>query len=93
MAISTGGGGDTPMSDINTTPLVEVMLVLLIIFLITAGVRRRLHVFSLAFLSAAHSEVDVLVLMARLLGVKEPLSLIDVENVKGLSPRVDDQVL
>ena len=36
MAISTGGGGDdAPMSDINTTPLVDVMLVLLIIFLIT----------------------------------------------------------
>ena len=35
MAISTGGGGETPMSDINTTPLVDVMLVLLIIFLIT----------------------------------------------------------
>ena len=36
MAISTGGGGDdVPMSDINTTPLVDVMLVLLIIFLIT----------------------------------------------------------
>jgi biopolymer transport protein ExbD len=35
MAISTGGGGaETPMSDINTTPLVDVMLVLLIIFLI-----------------------------------------------------------
>ena len=36
MAISAGGGGDdAPMSDINTTPLVDVMLVLLIIFLIT----------------------------------------------------------
>jgi len=35
MAISSGGGGtETPMSDINTTPLVDVMLVLLIIFLI-----------------------------------------------------------
>jgi len=36
MSISAGGGGDdlTPMSDINTTPLVDVMLVLLIIFLI-----------------------------------------------------------
>ena len=34
MAISTGGGMETPMSDINTTPLVDVMLVLLIIFLI-----------------------------------------------------------
>ena len=38
MAISTGGGADTPMSDINTTPLVDVMLVLLIIFLIAIPV-------------------------------------------------------
>jgi biopolymer transport protein ExbD len=39
MAISTGGGGDdAPMSDINTTPLVDVMLVLLIIFLIAVPV-------------------------------------------------------
>ena len=30
-----GGGEDKPMSDINTTPLVDVMLVMLIIFLIT----------------------------------------------------------
>ena len=36
MAMSVGGGDATekPMSDINTTPLVDVMLVLLIIFLI-----------------------------------------------------------
>jgi len=39
MAISAGGGGmETPMSDINTTPLVDVMLVLLIIFLIAIPV-------------------------------------------------------
>ena len=38
MAISTGGGGNAPMSDINTTPLVDVMLVLLIIFLIAVPV-------------------------------------------------------
>jgi biopolymer transport protein ExbD len=38
MAISTGGGADTPMADINTTPLVDVMLVLLIIFLIAVPV-------------------------------------------------------
>ncbi|MGB3754152.1 MAG: biopolymer transporter ExbD [Parerythrobacter sp.] len=39
MAISGGGGGaETPMSDINTTPLVDVMLVLLIIFLIAVPV-------------------------------------------------------
>ena len=39
MAISTGGNSDEkPMSDINTTPLVDVMLVLLIIFLIAVPV-------------------------------------------------------
>ncbi|MDB5700491.1 MAG: biopolymer transporter ExbD [Sphingomonadales bacterium] len=37
MSMSVGGdeGEDAPMSDINTTPLVDVMLVMLIIFLIT----------------------------------------------------------
>jgi biopolymer transport protein ExbD len=34
----SGDGEETPMSDINTTPLVDVMLVLLIIFLITVPV-------------------------------------------------------
>ena len=41
MAMSVGpgeGDEDAPMSDINTTPLVDVMLVLLIIFLITVPV-------------------------------------------------------
>ncbi|MBO9623544.1 MAG: biopolymer transporter ExbD [Sphingomonas sp.] len=39
MAMSVGEGGDeAPMSDINTTPLVDVMLVLLIIFLIAVPV-------------------------------------------------------
>ncbi len=38
MAISTGGSSETPMSDINTTPLVDVMLVLLIIFLVAVPV-------------------------------------------------------
>lgn len=35
MAFSSGGGGGV-MSEINVTPLVDVMLVLLIIFMITA---------------------------------------------------------
>jgi len=35
MQVGGEGGDDKPMSDINTTPLVDVMLVLLIIFLIT----------------------------------------------------------
>jgi biopolymer transport protein ExbD len=40
MAMSVGGAGgeERPMSDINTTPLVDVMLVLLIIFLIAVPV-------------------------------------------------------
>jgi biopolymer transport protein ExbD len=38
MAIAVGGAEETPMSDINTTPLVDVMLVLLIIFLIAVPV-------------------------------------------------------
>ena len=38
MAISAGGDNEKPMSDINTTPLVDVMLVLLIIFLIAVPV-------------------------------------------------------
>ena len=36
MAMSTGGNSGGPMSEINVTPLVDVRLVLLIIFMITA---------------------------------------------------------
>lgn len=37
MGMSSGGsGGRQPMSEINVTPLVDVMLVLLIIFMVTA---------------------------------------------------------
>ncbi len=38
MAISVGGAEESPMSDINTTPLVDVMLVMLIIFIIAVPV-------------------------------------------------------
>jgi biopolymer transport protein ExbD len=41
MSMSVGGdddGDDKPMSEINTTPLVDIMLVMLIIFLITVPV-------------------------------------------------------
>ena len=36
MAMSSGGSGGGPMAEINVTPLVDVMLVLLIIFMVTA---------------------------------------------------------
>ena len=36
MAFSAGGDSGGPMAEINVTPLVDVMLVLLIIFMITA---------------------------------------------------------
>ena len=40
MAISMGGGGEgEPMMDINTTPLIDVMLVLLIMFIITIPIQ------------------------------------------------------
>jgi biopolymer transport protein ExbD len=35
MSASSGGDGSEPMMDINTTPLIDVMLVLLIMFIIT----------------------------------------------------------
>ena len=38
MAFTTGSGKGQPMADINVTPLVDVMLVLLIIFIVTAPV-------------------------------------------------------
>ena len=39
MAMSVGGGGEgEPMMDINTTPLIDILLVLLIMFIITIPV-------------------------------------------------------
>jgi biopolymer transport protein ExbD len=39
MAMSTGGNEGDPMMDINTTPLIDVMLVLLIMFIITIPIQ------------------------------------------------------
>ena len=36
MSMTGGGGGKAPLSEINVTPLVDVMLVLLIIFMVSA---------------------------------------------------------
>jgi len=38
MSMSVGGGEDEPMMEMNTTPLIDVMLVLLIMFIITIPV-------------------------------------------------------
>jgi biopolymer transport protein ExbD len=38
MSVGKDGGEEDPMYEINTTPLVDIMLVLLIIFLITVPV-------------------------------------------------------
>ena len=38
MAFSSGNNSGGPMADINVTPLVDVMLVLLIIFMVTAPI-------------------------------------------------------
>ena len=40
MAFGSSGGG-RPMADINVTPLVDVMLVLMIIFMVTAPLIQR----------------------------------------------------
>jgi biopolymer transport protein ExbD len=39
MGMSTGGAEGEPMMDINTTPLIDVMLVLLIMFIITIPIQ------------------------------------------------------
>jgi biopolymer transport protein ExbD len=39
MAMAVGGSDDEPMMDINTTPLIDVMLVLLIMFIITIPIQ------------------------------------------------------
>jgi biopolymer transport protein ExbD len=38
MAMSTGGGEDEPMMEMNMTPLIDVLLVLLVMFIITIPV-------------------------------------------------------
>ena len=42
MAAGPGGGKKRPVSDINVTPMVDVMLVLLVIFVITAPVIKQI---------------------------------------------------
>ncbi|MGK2284859.1 ExbD/TolR family protein [Pedomonas sp. V897] len=39
MSVGEGGGDGAPMGDMNTTPLIDVMLVLLIMFIITIPIQ------------------------------------------------------
>ena len=39
MSVGSGGGEDKPMGEMNTTPLIDVMLVLLIMFIITIPIQ------------------------------------------------------
>lgn len=39
MAMSMGGADDEPMMDMNTTPLIDVMLVLLVMFIMTIPIQ------------------------------------------------------
>ena len=52
-SFSRQGGHTPPLAEINTTPLVDVMLVLLVIFLITAPVLQQAVVLDLPQASAA----------------------------------------
>src|SRR5512138_3259569 len=67
MAASTGGSGRQTLSEINVTPLVDVMLVLLIIFMVTAPLIQQGVEVSLpeARAKAVDSEEQKLVLSIR----------------------------
>ncbi|MCP4200015.1 MAG: protein TolR [Proteobacteria bacterium] len=56
--MSTGGGSNAPMSEINITPFVDVMLVLLIIFMVTAPMMSKGVDIDLPKAKAAPMEVD-----------------------------------
>jgi len=58
MGMSTGGGPGAPMSEINITPFVDVMLVLLIIFMITAPMLSKGVEIDLPKAKAQPMEVD-----------------------------------
>ena len=58
MAFTTGGGGSV-MAEINVTPLVDVMLVLLIIFMITAPLAAHKVKIELPIASLDHPPDDV----------------------------------
>jgi biopolymer transport protein TolR len=58
MGMSTGSGPNTTMSEINITPFVDVMLVLLIIFMVTAPMMSKGVEIDLPKAKAMPMEVD-----------------------------------
>ncbi|MCU0768770.1 MAG: biopolymer transporter ExbD [Burkholderiaceae bacterium] len=63
MGMSIGGGGDDePMMDINMTPLIDVMLVLLIMFIITIPVMTHAVKLDMPRASNAPSQVQPVVI-------------------------------
>ncbi len=58
MGMTSGGGAGAPMSEINITPMVDVMLVLLIIFMITAPMLEKGVEIDLPKAKAQPMEVD-----------------------------------
>lgn len=59
MAMAVGGGDpDTPMMDMNTTPLIDVMLVLLIMFIITIPVQTHAVKIDLPVPTDSKSNID-----------------------------------
>jgi biopolymer transport protein ExbD len=58
MAFSSDSGGGKPMAEINVTPLVDVMLVLLIIFMITAPLMTHKVKVELPEANLLHREED-----------------------------------
>jgi biopolymer transport protein ExbD len=83
MAIAMGGdGGDEkPMSDINTTPLVDVMLVLLIIFIIAVPV---------AIQTVEELRIPVMVSRESDKKVENLLITVTSTDEAGLSPQMND---
>jgi biopolymer transport protein ExbD len=62
MGMSIGGGDDEPMMDINTTPLIDVLLVLLIMFIITIPVMTHAVKLDMPQSSNAASDVQPVVI-------------------------------
>ncbi|MFK7985187.1 MAG: ExbD/TolR family protein [Sandaracinaceae bacterium] len=73
---SGGGGGRAPMAEINVTPMVDVMLVLLIIFMVAAP------------LLNASVDVDLPNAEAPEMGVEEEMMLLVIDEEANLSIRI-----